>query len=83
MNRKKETPFLDALFNVDSSQPSLLDELFSPPPTRQERKAMSKSNKRPFSRPIEECPNCGSAMAAGGTCPGCGLHDEEMNWECG
>lgn len=72
MDKKSDHPLLDALFGVDSEEESLVDLLFASP--------AQGSKKRPWASAKEECPNCGSAFPAGGVCPGCGLHDEEMPW---
>jgi len=79
MKPEKEPGLLEAVFNIDPGWDSLPDELMAPVSTRAQRKARRR-RKRPWQKPSEECPNCGSAFPAGGVCPGCGLHDEEMPW---
>lgn len=75
MEKKPEPSLLDALFDVNPVEESLVDLLLSPaqPPARRKKK-------RPWASAREECPNCGSLFPAGGVCPGCGLHDSEMPW---
>lgn len=79
MKPEKEPGLLEAVFNIDPGRDSLPDELMAPVSTRAQRKARRR-RKRPWQKPSEECPNCGSAFPAGGVCLGCGLHDEEMPW---
>ena len=70
---KKERGFLEELFGVDD-KPSLLF------PDKKGREGGRK--KRQLSN-LEECPNCGTLFPTGGSCPGCGLTDEEMSWREG
>ncbi len=81
MKPDKEPGLLEAIFDIDPGRESLLEELMAPVPARAQRKARRRRRKRPWQKPLEEYPNCGSAFPAGGLCPGCGLHDEEMPWE--
>ncbi len=75
MDKKKEPGLLEALFNIDPEEESLVDLLLSPAKPDAPRK-----KKRPWQTDKEECPNCGSLFSAGGVCPGCGLQDSEMPW---
>ena len=67
MNKKKS--LWDTFFGTEEE--SLFDVLFS---TKKEEKR----GKRYLGQ--EECPNCGTLFTPGRTCPGCGLHDNEMPW---
>lgn len=75
MDQKRKPSLLDALFNVDPEEESLVDLLFRPAQPNP-----SRAKKRPWQSDKEECPNCGSMFPVGGVCPGCGLHDSEMPW---
>ena len=78
MKKKDEHSILDALFNVGKPpEESLLDVLFG---ADKQDKPSAPARKRPWQSGREECPNCGTLFPAGGTCPGCGLQDEEMPW---
>ncbi|NLX82990.1 MAG: hypothetical protein GXZ04_04145 [Clostridiales bacterium] len=75
MDKKQEPGILDALFDINPEDESLVDLLLSPGNSDAPRK-----KKRPWQSDREECPNCGSMFPVGGVCPGCGLHDSEMPW---
>lgn len=78
MKKKDDHSILDAVFNIKKpTEKSLMDVLFG---KANSNKPSIPTYKRPWQSNKEECPNCGSIFPAGGTCPGCGLHDEEMRW---
>ena len=76
MDGKKDGGLSDALFGREAGPESLADALFA---TRKQG-GRPRGSKRPWTENLEECPACGSPFPAGGVCPGCGLHDEEMPW---
>ena len=81
MKKNEEHGILEAIFNIDKPrEESLIDILFG---TGKSNKPSVPTQKRPWQSNKEECPNCGSFFPVGGTCPGCGLHDEEMPWNEG
>jgi len=78
MKEKKGHTILDAIFIIEEpAEESLIDVLFG---TGNSNKPSDQKRKRPWQSNKEEYPSCGFLFPVGGTCPGCGLHDEEMPW---
>lgn len=72
--KDRKRGILEEIFNIDPPRESWL---FDSPKKKDQSK---RSGKRPWQSDKEECPNCGTMFPVGKTCPGCGLHDEEMPW---
>jgi acetone carboxylase gamma subunit len=69
--QRKKRGVLEEIFNIQD--PGEQDPFF-----RHEKPA--RRPKRPWVKNREECPECGSLYPVGGSCPGCGLHHDEMKW---
>lgn len=72
----RERGILEEIFNIDPPEKQWL----FPGKDKKTGKFPGRNKKRPWQKNTEECPNCGTMYPAGGSCPGCGLHHDEMMW---